>query len=69
MINEGPAAMGQTRGSDGHKKTPAVPRTLKKSARQRGLLNYQLQKGNNTAAIWGKACAETTALGKKKHPG
>ena len=69
MINEGPAKMGQTHGSNGHKNTPAVPRTLKKTARQPGLLNYRLQKGSNTAATWGKASAETTALGKKKHPG
>lgn len=69
MINEGPAAMGQARGSDGHKTTPMVPRTLQKTARQPGLLNYHLQKGNNTAATWGKAWAEATAQGEKKRPG
>lgn len=46
-----------------------TPRTLQKSVCQPGLLNYHLQKGNNTAATWGKACAETAALGKKKPPG
>lgn len=67
MINEGPAAMGQTCGSDGHKNTPAVPRTLQKSASARSF-ELPLAKRQQYSNYLGESLCRNNSPGKEKAP-